>query len=208
MVFTNWLYDLAIPDSEDWLLVGDYNFIRSSDNKNKAGGDVNDILMFNDIIRAQALIELYLKGRSYTWSNMQDDPLLEQLDWFFSSCHWTQTFPNTIVTALGKPISDHTPCVINIQTSIPKSKIFRFENYWTNHPNFLDMVATSWNKPCHANNAAASICRKLKNLWYDLKSGSKGISKLSILIQNCNQALQELDGLEDQRPLFIPEANF
>ena len=41
---------------------------------------MNDILLFNDIIRAQALIELPLKGRSYTWSNMQDDPLLEQLD--------------------------------------------------------------------------------------------------------------------------------
>ena len=160
VLFTDWLYDLDIPDSEDWLLVGDYNFIRSSENRNKAGGDPNDILMFNDIIRAQALIEIPLKGRSYTWSNMQDDPLLEQLDWFFSSCHWTQSFPNTIVTTLGKPLSDHTPCVVHIETSIPKSKIFRFENYWTNQSNFLQVVATSWNKQCYATNAAAAICKK------------------------------------------------
>lgn len=38
LLFTNWLYDLVIPDSEDWLLVGDYNFIQSSENRNKAGG--------------------------------------------------------------------------------------------------------------------------------------------------------------------------
>lgn len=69
-LFTDWMYDLVIPDTEDWLLVGDYNFIRSSQNRNKPGGNNNDIFMFNDIIRAQALIEIPLKGCSYTWSNM------------------------------------------------------------------------------------------------------------------------------------------
>lgn len=29
---------------------------------------------FNDIIRSQQLIELPIKGRAYTWSNMQIDP--------------------------------------------------------------------------------------------------------------------------------------
>ena len=48
----------------------------------------------------------------------------------------------------------------------------------------------------------------MKNLRYDLKAWSKNIYKLSILIQNCNQALLELDKLEDQRPLSLPEANF
>lgn len=205
--FIDWLCDLDIPDDDDWLLVGDYNFIRSTQNCNKPGGDNNDILLFNDIIRSQELIEIPLKGRSFTWSNMQDDPLLEQLDWFLSSNHWTQSFPNTTVTSLGKPVSDHCPCVVNIATSIPKSKKFCFESFWTNHPGFIDTVAASWNKSCHAKNSAALICRKLKNLRYDLKAWSKGISRLSVLIQNCNWALTELDGLEDQRPLSIPEAN-
>jgi hypothetical protein len=31
-------------------------------------------------------VELPLKGRAYTWSNMQENPLLEQLDWFFYFC--------------------------------------------------------------------------------------------------------------------------
>lgn len=139
---------------------------------------------------------------------MQDDPLLEQLDWSFSSCHWTQTFPNTIVTTLGKPVSDHSPCVVNIETSIPRSKIFRFEFFWINHAGFLEIVQSSWNKPCHASNSAALLCKKLKTLRYDLKQWSKGISRLSILIQNCNWALGELDGLEDQCALSTPEANF
>lgn len=122
--FTSWLYNLDIRSTDDCLLVGDFNFIRSLSNRNKPGGDINDILLFNDIIRSQALVEIPLKGRAFTWSNMQGDPLLEQLDWVFSSSNWTHSYPNTMVSALGKPVSDHCPYVVNIETKIPKCKIF------------------------------------------------------------------------------------
>lgn len=110
--------------------------------------------------------------------------------------------------ALGKPVSDHCPCVVTIETKIPKSKIFRFENYWINHSGFLDVVANSWNSPSHATNSAALMCRKFKKLRYGLKTWSKGVFRLSILIQNCKEALVGLDGLEDLRPLSTPEKNF
>jgi exonuclease III len=48
--FVSWLYNLSIPCSANWLLLGDFNFIRSQDNRNKPGGDVNDMFMFNEII--------------------------------------------------------------------------------------------------------------------------------------------------------------
>ena len=41
---------------------------------------MNDIMIFNEIISNLGLLEIPLKGRKYTWSNMQDDPLLEQID--------------------------------------------------------------------------------------------------------------------------------
>jgi exonuclease III len=81
--FTEWMFNLNIPPEEDWLILGDFNFIRSQENRSKPGGNVNDMLLFNDIIRRQNLTELPIKGRRFTWSNMQDSPLLEQLDWFF-----------------------------------------------------------------------------------------------------------------------------
>ena len=78
--YIKWLFDLNIPDDEDWLLLWDFNFIRYASNRNKPGGNVSDMLLFNDFIREQNLTEIPIKGRSYTWSNMQVDPLLEQLD--------------------------------------------------------------------------------------------------------------------------------
>ena len=89
--YTNWLFSLNIPANEDWLLLGDFNYICSPDNRNKPGGSISDMITFNDFIRTQSLVELPIKGRTYTWSNMQQDPLLEQLDWFFTSCSWTDS---------------------------------------------------------------------------------------------------------------------
>ena len=75
--FVQWLYHLQIPVDANWLLLGDFNFLRSMENRNKPGGNVNDMLLFNEVIGHLGLIELPLKGRRFTWSNMQDAPLLE-----------------------------------------------------------------------------------------------------------------------------------
>jgi hypothetical protein len=54
---------MQIPSKENWLLVGDFNFIRSQDDRNKPGGDINDMFIFNEIIGHHGLLELQLKGR-------------------------------------------------------------------------------------------------------------------------------------------------
>ena len=75
--FVSWLYNLQIPVMSNWLPLGDFNFIRSEENRNKTGGNVNEMFLFNDIIGHLGLVELPLKGRAFTWSNMQEQPLLE-----------------------------------------------------------------------------------------------------------------------------------
>ena len=138
---------MDIHSDADCLFLGDFNYIRGPENRNKPGVDPNDISTFNDIIRKKELIELPVKGRAYTWSNMQIDPLLEQIDWFFTSLHWTNVYPKTLVKPLGKPVSDHIPCIVTIETKIPRSKLFRFKSYWILHPGFMDVVQQVWAKP-------------------------------------------------------------
>jgi endonuclease/exonuclease/phosphatase family metal-dependent hydrolase len=54
---------------------------------------------------------------------MQANPLLEKPDWIFTSATWTLTYPDTKVLPLSRPISDHTPYVIQIISQISKSPI-------------------------------------------------------------------------------------
>ena len=206
--FVSWLYNLQIPLGENWLLLGDFNFIRSLDNRNLPRGDLNDIFIFNEIIAHLGLLELPLKGRSYTWSNMQDNPLLEQLDWFFTSADWITSYPMTEVLPMARSASDHVPCVVTIKTSIPKSKIFRFENYWAELEGFMECVQQSWQKPSNKSHITARIADKFKCLRGALKKWQLNISKLKVLISKCNEVILCLDGLEELRPLFRPEFNF
>jgi hypothetical protein len=188
------------------LLIGDFNFIRSEENRNKPGGDVNDMFLFNEIIGHLGLLELPLKGRRFTWSNMQAQPLLEQLDWFFTSAEWISSFPNTIVMPLAN--TDHVPCVINIDNVIPKASIFRFENFWVDQPGFMDCVKQAWEAGTNKKYTSAIIAAKFKSLRYALKHWHMNFSQLKIIIHNCNKAILIWDSLEEQRPLFITEFNF
>lgn len=85
--FINRFRNHEIKDDENWIFLGDFNFYCSLSNRNRPGGNLNDTLIFNDAIGHLGLVELPLKGRAFTWSNMQSNPLLEQLDWFFTSAN-------------------------------------------------------------------------------------------------------------------------
>ena len=108
--FIDWLRNLQISNTDNWIILGDFNFYRSTENRNRSGDNISDTFLFNEAIGESGLIELPLKGRAFTWSNMQQNPLLEQLDWFFTSVNWTTSYPNTEVLPVAKPISDHIPC--------------------------------------------------------------------------------------------------
>jgi hypothetical protein len=117
---------------------------------------------------------------------MQDSPLLQQIDWFFTSCQWSLSFPNTEVLPLAKSTSDHVPCVVKIATVIPKAKIFRFENQWIQQPGFFELVEKVCNTPLKSHSASGVITTKFKSLRYELKRWGIFLSHLKDLIVKCN----------------------
>jgi hypothetical protein len=98
------------------------------------------MMLFNDIINHLDLVEVPLKNRAYTWSNMQQNSLLEKLDWVFTSSNWTTSFPKTLAYALSHVVSDHVSYVVHMETMVPKAHMFRFKNYWVSFPDFLPIV--------------------------------------------------------------------
>ena len=158
---------------------------------------MNDMLAFNEAISALALVEIPIKGREYTWSNMQNAPLLEKLDWVFSSESWTSTYLNTMVTPLSKPISDHTPFNIQIGTSIPRSTLFRFENYWLSHHDFKEKVKSIWEQDIPESDSAKRITAKFKRPRKDIKIWAKDKSQLASTIKNTSAVIEFFDSLRN-----------
>jgi hypothetical protein len=69
-----------MPNSIDWLIVGDFNLYRNPSDRNRPSADYSNMLMFNATISTLGLVEIPLKGQRFTWSNKQHPPLLERLD--------------------------------------------------------------------------------------------------------------------------------
>lgn len=83
--FFSWFKDIPIQGQDNWIILGDFNFYRSLEDINLPGGNIQETFCFNEAIGHMGLTELPIKGRAFTWSNMQQDLLLEKLDWFFTS---------------------------------------------------------------------------------------------------------------------------
>lgn len=160
--FLTWFKNVQMPDFTNWLLVGDFNLYRSPADRNKPRGDHTEMYLFNEAISALGLIELPLKGRRFTWTNKQLSPLLERLDWFFTSANWTISYPTTYVYPLVMETYDHVPCVISISTSIPRRSIFCFKIFWLEHHDFMNVVQQGWVSPTHITDAAKAITTKFK----------------------------------------------
>ena len=140
--------------------------------------------MFNAAISALGLVELPLKGKRFTWTNKQHPPLLERLDWFFTSASWTLSYPISEVSTLTMETSDHVPCLIKISTAISKSHIFRFENYWLQREDFMQQVILGWQSDNLYIDAAKALTAKFKNLRKILKEWKKTLSNLKQNIMN------------------------
>lgn len=59
--FLEWLNEVDMHEQMDWLLVGDFNLLRSPDDSNKPGGDITEMIQFNEAISNQGLIKIPLQ---------------------------------------------------------------------------------------------------------------------------------------------------
>lgn len=197
-----------MPNDMEWMILGDFNLMRKPEDRNREGADLNEIFMFNEAISSLGLNEIALQGGKYTWSNMQPSPLLEKIDWVFTSNAWTISYPDTSTKIMTRTPSDHCPCLVHISTQIPKPKAFRFENYWLNLQDFQSLLQDSWNSPLPPMDPAKTLSAKYKRLRKTLKEKQSAASNLKCSIQNAKNIIQFLDIIEEHRDLSLPEWNF
>ena len=98
--------------------------------------------------------------------------------------------------------------MVSIDTVIPKAHIFRFENFWVQQPGFYDCVKEVWSRTTKSQHSSGILTEKLKALRKALKIWGKSLSKLRLLIAKCNTVILFFDTLEEERQLFVQEANF
>jgi hypothetical protein len=101
--------------------------------------------------------------------------------------------------------SDHVPCLVTVSTDIPRSHIFRFENFWLQHDDFAQQVQLGWVSPFSISDPAKNITAKFKNLRSVLKQWKQNLSSLKENIANVKLILSFLNILEEFRDLSLIE---
>jgi len=105
-------------------------------------------------------------------------------------------------------ISDHVPCLISINTPIPRGKVFRFENYLMEHEHFMSIVQHGWSLPTFQNDSTKIITAKFKNLRRVIKAWQAQLSSLKAAISNVKLILSFMGYLEEFGDLTLFDWNF
>jgi hypothetical protein len=206
--FLNWFSNINMPSDKLWLIVGDFNLICRSEDKNLVGGYINLMLKFNEANSSLDLMEIPLHGLSFTWSNRQREPLLQRLDWFFISQEWSVDYPETRSKTLPCDISDHVPCLVSLKSKIPKPKIFRFENFWLHFEEFMSVFQNTWIGQQNLPDKAKNLTVKFKITQKVLKEWQRSLLKIDKTVGHIKLLIEFIDIIEEHRDLSIEEWNF
>lgn len=123
---------------------GDFNAIRFVNEKSPRGIITCRMRNFEEFVREGDLWDVSLRNAKYTWSNGQDSPTLCRLDPFLVSDGWDDLYPLYFQEVRTKLTLDHWPMVLQTGDSSYSPKPFRFENMWTTHPHFKDLIKARW----------------------------------------------------------------
>ena len=68
-----------------WVLTGDFNIVRFSEDRNGKGNNASASNLFNNFVNCNSLLELSLSNRHFAWSNLRENVTLAKLDRCFVS---------------------------------------------------------------------------------------------------------------------------
>jgi exonuclease III len=184
-----------------WIVAGDFNTVRSGEDRSTCRASLSETSRFNNAVRDLLLQELPLLDRDYTWSNLQHPPILTRIDRVFINSQWDLFLPNTTLHSIPRITSDHCPLKIEASTTIPRSKVFRYENNWKFRHGFADLVAGTWRQFPLATDTAKCIAHNLKQLRSKIGVWRKTLKSDRKFLDANKFVLAFMDWLEEGRPL-------
>lgn len=95
----------------------------------------------------------------------------KKLDRFLTNYKTISSYPHAYSLFLPNLFSDHCPCLVDLAYTLPtaETKPYKFQNYLTKHPNFLEIVHDAWVQAGSICSTLSQLCWKLKLIKGDLK---------------------------------------
>ncbi|RVW77597.1 LINE-1 reverse transcriptase-like [Vitis vinifera] len=129
---------------DPWCVGGDFNVTLAQGERSRQGRVTPAMRRFAQVMDDLELIDLPLRGGSFTWSGGLYNQAWARLDRFLVSPRWLDQFSNVTQKRLSRPISDHFPITIEGGGKRRGPSPFKFENMWLRVEGFKDLLRSWW----------------------------------------------------------------
>ncbi|KAL0312970.1 UNVERIFIED_CONTAM: hypothetical protein Sradi_5696300 [Sesamum radiatum] len=163
----NTLQNLAESITDDsWLVLGDFNVvIDNSEICGRAADTRTSMTDFQGCMVETSLVHLPFVGAPFTWHNCSKGgrSLWKRLDRMLVNEVWLTQWPNSSYLSGLPSTSDHSPLIILGTGRRADPTLFRFDNFLTKRPGFLEAVQLKWRRRI-AGTAMYEVMCKLKDI--------------------------------------------
>ncbi|XP_022032794.1 uncharacterized protein LOC110933902 [Helianthus annuus] len=121
------------------IFLGDFNLVRSIDERVNSDFLAQNALSFNSFIADADLFEYNMCGHKYTYMSSNGEKL-SKLDRSLVCNDFMSNWPSAELTTLSRHLSDHCPLLLSIKNSDYGHIPFRFYDSWLQLPGFVDFV--------------------------------------------------------------------
>ncbi|GJW35084.1 RNA-directed DNA polymerase, eukaryota, reverse transcriptase zinc-binding domain protein [Tanacetum coccineum] len=151
-----------------WAIMGDMNVTLKVEEHSNGGSSITeDMQDFIDYVNQVEFDDIGSIGFFYTWTKSMKNPnnsTLKKLDIVMVSEHFLTEFEGSYDVFQPFLVSDHSPAILVIPYNCPKKpKSFKFANYTTDKPEFLNEVINGW-KFLVEGHKMFCITKKLKHM--------------------------------------------
>ncbi|GKD72978.1 RNA-directed DNA polymerase, eukaryota, reverse transcriptase zinc-binding domain protein, partial [Tanacetum coccineum] len=143
-----------------FVLFGDINEVRDESERYDTMFSWVEDQIFNSFNDDESLLDLPLKGRSFTWMNKVGTKM-SKLDRFHVSNSVMDTFPDLKVTALPRGYSDHLPLMLHNKKVDYGPLPFKFFHSWLHRDGFEECIQAAYAE-CSLGDTCLTFHEKLK----------------------------------------------
>ena len=192
--------------NEPWCVAGDFNMIRFPSERSRGGRLSPSMRRFTEVIEELELRDLPLQGGMFTWSGGLNNLLKSRIDRFLISEDWEVHFQGCIQGVLARPVSDHSPIILDGEGMRRGRTPFRFKNMWLKEEGFKEVLRKWWEGIQVSGSASYILSEKLKALKPILKNWNREVfSQVTVKKQEAWYSMDFWDKEERVRVLSLEE---
>jgi exonuclease III len=175
----NRLLELINTMDGEWILMGDFNEVRSADERLNSTFCPSNARAFNEFIAMAGLIEYAMRGRKFTYMS-KNGAKRSKIDRFMVCGAFMNRYPNASLLALPNLTNDHCPLILDVQSMDYGPIPFKMFNSWLDMDGFNDIVLRARASDTNEHFRDKILANKLQMVKEPIKSWKVQSGKSSI----------------------------